>query len=156
MRIGSEKPNAVVKWCRVHDGFPPIRDSKGYHCENCGKTACAMDFFETEKGKRCGNCLKELPTSEKTLEQQEQFELVKARAKIAKTTILFSEVFLLQSASLLFVDTKLKYGIINTSIAFYMMLAGFVMIVVAGVLFMLLNKKKPVARARGEKTVKNK
>lgn len=139
MKPETVQPRIGIKWCQVHDGFPPIRDSTGYRCENCGKTACAMDFFETEKGKRCGNCLKELAFSEKNAEQQEQFELVKERAKIAKTTLLFSEVFFLQSAAMLFVDPQLKAGIINTSIAVYMIFAGFIMLTVAGVLVLFMS-----------------
>jgi len=139
MKPETEKTRMAVHWCQVHDGFPPIRDSKGYHCEHCGKTACAMDFFETEKGKRCGNCLNELPSNEKTAEQQEQFSLVKSRAQIAKTTILFSEVFFLQTVSLLFVSPGIKKGIIDLSIAFYMILVGFITLTVAGVLFLFMS-----------------
>ncbi len=139
MKAETGKKSGTIQWCQVHDGFPPIRDSKGYRCENCGKTACAMYFFETEKGKRCGNCLQELPENEKREQQIGQFELVKERAKIAKTTLLFSEVFFLQSAALLFVDPQLKAGIINTSIAVYMVFAGFIMLTVFGVLMLFMS-----------------
>jgi hypothetical protein len=98
-----------------------------------------MDFFETEKGKRCGNCLAELPFSEKTEKCKEQFELAKARAQIAKTTILFSEVFFLQSTSLLFVNPQMKTGILNAGVAFYMVLVGFIMLTIAGTAMLFMS-----------------
>lgn len=55
-------------WCPVHNGSAPPFDHKGYTCGNCGKTVCALDFYVTSKGGRCGLCLSDIDEGElKTL-----------------------------------------------------------------------------------------
>lgn len=130
------------QWCMVHDGFPPIQNSTSYRCANCGALACEMDIFETKNGNWCGNCVQQLLNSEEWQKELQRFELTKSRASIAKITIVFVEVLLLQGAVLQFSDARLRNGIVDASIGVYMVMVGLIALTIFGVLLLFLKQKK--------------
>ena len=128
-----------TEWCLTHDGFMPVSDLKRYACNNCKKNGCVMDVFETKKGKMCGNCVMKMPKQEEWLELQHGFEALKAKTRIAKIAIVFTEVFLLQAIVLLFVEGRLKTGIIGTSIAVYLIMIGIIIWTIAGITWIAMQ-----------------
>lgn len=111
-------------WCAVHHGPPEYFEDRDTTCDNCKKKGCSLDVFDSRQGRLCGNCLEKVNDDLEYREFKKQFRMLQARSAIAKITIVFVEGLILLMIILMLASPAWRSGIIQSSIAFFLILLG--------------------------------